>query len=65
MDKWNFYRALKQDIIDLTDEDTYHAYGQDVMAVLECECSDFFNIVRYPSEEEILETIARVQSEDH
>ena len=66
MDKWNFYRALKQDIIDLTDEDTYYAYGQDVMAVLEYECSDcFLNILRYPSEEEILETIARVQSEDH
>ena len=65
MDKWNFYRALKQDIIDFTDEDTYHAYGQDVMAVLEYLCSENFEIVKYPSKEEILEVIADVQSEDH
>lgn len=65
MDNWNFYRALQQDIINLTDEDTYHAYGQDVMAVLECMCSENFEIVRYPSEEDILEVIADVQSEDH
>ena len=65
MDKWNFYRALQQDIIDLTDEDTYHAYGQDVMAVLECLCSENFEIVRYPSEEEILEVIKEVQDGDH
>lgn len=65
MDRWNFYRALKQDIIDLTDEDTYDAYGQDVMAVLECLCSEFFEIVRYPSKEEILEAIAEVQDGDH
>lgn len=65
MDKWNFYRGLKQDIIDLTDEDTYDVYGQDVMAVLECLCSENFEIVRYPSKEEILEVIADVQSEYH
>lgn len=65
MDKWNFCRALRQDIIDLTDEDTYDAYGQDVMAILECLCSENFEIVRYPSEEEILEVITDVQSEDH
>lgn len=65
MDKWNFYKVLQQDIIDLTDEDTYHTYGQDVMAVLECLCSENFEIVRYPSEEEILEIIAEVQDGDH
>ena len=65
MDKWNFYRALKQDIIDLTDEDTYDAYGQDIMAVLECMCSDLFEIVRYPNEEEILAAIVEVQDGEH
>ncbi len=65
MDKLNFYRALKQDIIDLTDEDTYHAYGQDAMAVLECLCSENFEITRYPSEEEILEVIKVVQDGDN
>lgn len=61
MDKWNFYRALKQDIIDLTDEDTYYAYGQDIMAVLEYLCSENFEITRYPSKEEILSVIAEVE----
>ena len=65
MDKWNFCRALRQDIIGLTDEDTYYTYGQDAMAVLECLCSENFEIVRYPSKEEILEVIAEVQDGDH
>lgn len=50
MNKWNFYKYLKQRIIDLTDEDTYDAYGQNVMAVLEFWCTKNFEIVRYPED---------------
>lgn len=64
MNQWNFYRYLKQRIIDLTDEDTYHAYGQDVMAVLEFWCTENFEITRYPEDEEILAAIDDVISGD-
>ena len=65
MSKWGFYMGLKQDIIQLAGQDVYDAYGQDVMAILECLCTENFEIVRYPNEEEILNVIKEVQDGEH
>ena len=64
MNRWGFYMGLSNDIRRLAGDEVYDKIGQDVMDTLLARCSSNCKIVRYPDDEEILEAIKELTSQN-
>lgn len=64
MNHWSFYMGLSNDIRRLAGDEVYDKIGQDVMDTLLARCSEHFEVVRYPDDEEILEVISKLTEQN-
>ena len=62
MSEWHFMQCCKQDIIQLTSEEFYQCYGELLLWKLINLCSDGLALVRYPTDEELVNTIALIKN---
>lgn len=64
MDQWSFCMGVKDDIINLSNQETYDKYGQQILDILMNMCSENFEVVRWPEEQEVLDVIAHVTTQN-
>ena len=64
MNRWSFYMGLSNDIRRLAGDEGYDKIGQDIMDTLLARCSEHFEVVRYPDDEEILEAINELTAQN-
>lgn len=61
--QWFFCDCARKDIVRFAGEEVYKQIGQQVIDALINLCSENFEIVRFPEDEEVLDMICRVQNE--
>ena len=61
MSTWYFLQCCKQDIIELENLDFYQRYGELALYLLRQLCTENFELVRYPTDEEFRDTIAKIK----
>ena len=57
IDGWNFCSCVAQDIKKFVGEEIYKQFGQEIIDYLMSKCSEDFDIVRYPDDEEVIKAI--------
>lgn len=50
---WHFCQYVKQQVLEFAGEDFYKEHGEYIMDILMNNCSEDFEFVRYPEDEEI------------
>ena len=61
--QWFFCSCVKQDIIRFAGEEVYAPIGQQVIDALRNKCSENFELVRFPEDEEVIDMVYKVQKE--
>lgn len=65
MSSWQWMCCVSEDIKRLAGKEFYYEHGQKVMNILRRNCSENFEIVSYPEDEEILAVIKEVSENGH
>ena len=60
MSAWHWMCCTARDIERLGGEEVYKQYGQQILDYLKSQCSENWEIVRYPEDEEVVKAINEI-----